>query len=127
MRIAQFKDKVEKIVTRKAATSSASVHDDNETETKRRYNLRNRKLQDEKDHCPSNTNKNRRIIWLHNDGPTKVSKLKTNTLRRSKTGATKRTFLQNKPMKKNHHIKNKNGIRGKEFQQSLSKERFNPP
>nr|XP_034325371.1 uncharacterized protein LOC105331808 isoform X2 [Crassostrea gigas] len=108
MRIAQFKDKVEKIVTRKAATSSASVHDDNETETKRRYNLRNRKLQDEKDHCPSNTNKNRRIIWLHNDGPTKVSKLKTNTLRRSKTGATKRTFLtEQADEKKSSHKKQK--------------------
>ncbi|XP_052699112.1 uncharacterized protein LOC128176662 [Crassostrea angulata] len=108
MRIAQFKDKVEKIVTRKAATSSNPVHDDNETETKRRYNLRKRKLQDEKDHCPSNTNKNRRIIWLHNDGPTKVSKLKTNTLRRSKRGATKRTFsTEQADEKKSSHKKQK--------------------
>lgn len=41
-------DKVEKVVTRKAATSSAPVHDDNEAQTKRRYNLRKRRGQDEK-------------------------------------------------------------------------------
>lgn len=41
-------DKVEKIVTRRAATSSAPVHDDSEAQTERRYNLRKRKWQDEK-------------------------------------------------------------------------------
>uniref|UniRef100_A0A8W8HXP9 Uncharacterized protein n=1 Tax=Magallana gigas TaxID=29159 RepID=A0A8W8HXP9_MAGGI len=47
MGLAWFKDKVEKVVTRKAATSSAPVHDENEAQTKRRYNLRKRKGQDE--------------------------------------------------------------------------------
>nr|XP_034317536.1 uncharacterized protein LOC109621195 isoform X3 [Crassostrea gigas] len=107
MGIAQFKDKVERFVTRKAATSSAPVDDDNEAQTKRRYNLRKRKWQDENGHCPTNANKNRRIIWLHNDGSTKVSKLKTNTLKRNKRGATKRTFSTKQVDEKKSHKKPK--------------------
>ncbi|XP_065942880.1 micronuclear linker histone polyprotein isoform X4 [Magallana gigas] len=91
MGLAWFKDKVEKVVTRKAATSSAPVHDENEAQTKRRYNLRKRKGQDENDHCSTNASESRRIILPQNDGQTKVSKLKTTVLiRRSKRGAAKR-------------------------------------
>lgn len=102
MGLTQFKDKVEKIVTRRAATSSAPVHDDSEAQTERRYNLRKRKWQDEKDHCPSNANKRRRMIWPHKDGQTKVSKLKTDIfIRRSKRGATKRTVSTEQPNENN--------------------------
>lgn len=66
------------------------------------------------DHCPSNANKSRRIIWPHKDGQTKVSKLKTDIfIRRSKGELPKGRFQQNNPMKiTNHHIKNQNGIGG---------------
>ncbi|XP_011417316.3 uncharacterized protein [Magallana gigas] len=105
MRISQFKDKVEKVVTRKAATSSAPVHDDNEAQTKRRYNLRKRKGQDENDHCSTNTSKSRRIILPQNDGQTKVSKLETNILiRRSKRGATRRMVSTEQANKNNRSL-----------------------
>lgn len=54
------------------------------------------------DHCPSNANKSRRIIWPHKDGQTKVSKLKTDIfIRRSKRGATKRTVSTEQPNENN--------------------------
>eukprot|EP00105_Crassostrea_gigas_P017072 XP_011434707.1 PREDICTED: uncharacterized protein LOC105333431 isoform X2 [Crassostrea gigas] len=65
---AQLKDKVKKTVTRKAAISSAPVDDDNGTQSQMRYNFRKRKANEEKEHCPTNTNKKHRPnIQAQND------------------------------------------------------------
>lgn len=89
MGLSQFKDKVEKTVTRKTATSSAHVRDNKEAQTRTRYNLRKRKGQEEKDSCPTNTNKKpRRNIQTQNDKQAAVTNSRI-FITRSKMGATK--------------------------------------
>ncbi|XP_052708459.1 uncharacterized protein LOC128183486 isoform X1 [Crassostrea angulata] len=103
---AQLKDKVKKTVTRKAAISSAPVDDDNRAQSQMRYNLRKRKGQEEKDHCPANK-KHRPNIQAQNDEQKTVTNSRI-LITRSKMTVLKEQTNKTTQHKTTHSLKRKN-------------------